>query len=319
MKLQNIKALTAQFPEIKSLVQGVNPEHLVIHVEPLDRNALYREIVSVPTVIYDSARPHEEGLYEERVYRSERPDGLYVLVPSHGNRERPVRKSGEFLRHVADMENPCPRIVVFRQTVWFGTSEQQLPVGSGPKTGKEVRIDIYKPPKSGISNLLEEANVSKNIRLTKGAIELLNAFARGYPSVGSMGNDLLRMRTAVARIYSLAKEFQFGAYLHGLREAVRSARAPKTLGKVGDYSVSVERIRNEASVSVEWNDILVTFVVPDVEADNPKISVSNADFTLDEAANLTQGFVKAWKSLYKPIPQPAMFDVLRPENTAPMP
>ncbi len=318
MKPQNIKALTTQFPEIKPLVRGVDPEHLVIHVEPLDRNALYREIISVPTVIYDSARPHEEGLYEERAYRSERPEGLHVLVATDGNRARPIRKPGEFLRHVADMENPCARIVVLRQTVWFETTERQLPVGSGRKTGKEVRIDIYKPPKCGISNLLEEADVSRNIRLSEGAIDLLATFARGYPSVGSMGSDLPRMKTALARMKSVAEEFQFGAYLHGLREAVRSARASKTFGEIGGYRVSVERIRNEASISIERNDALLTFRIPDVETDHPRVAISNADFTLDEAAHLTQGFVKAWKSLYKPIPQPAMFDVLRSADNAPM-
>lgn len=320
MKPQNIKIQTARFPEIKSLIRRVRPEDLVIHVEPLDKNALYREIASTTNSVYDSARPDEEGLYEERVYRAERPEGLYVLVPVISTRERPVRLAGEFLRHLADVENPCPRIVVCRETVWFETTERQLPIGYGRKTGHEVRIDVYLPPKSGMERLLEEADVSKNIRLNPEKLWMMKAFTNGYGSVGAKGSDMTRMQEALKRVEQLESLFQFGAYLKGLREAVVVASDDRRVlvGKIGDLDLRVEYEASGANVFIANESTKINFRVNVLSNDDPKIVIVEPDFTLDEAAHLVREFVKAWKKLYKPLPQPAMFGILRPADNAPM-
>lgn len=322
MKTQNVKTQTARFPEIKALIKGVRPEDLVIHVEPLDKTALYREIASTTNSVYDSARPDEEGLYEERVYRTERPLGSHVLVPVTATRERPIRLAGEFLRHIADVESPCPRIVVCRKTVWFETTERQLPVGCGRKTGHEVRIDVYLPPKSGMERLLEEADVSKNVRLNPEKLWMMEAFTNGYGSVGAKGSDKHRMKEALERVMRLEAEFQFGAYLRGLREAVVSTVGGVSVfaGKVGDFDL---RVRHDfgasgAHVSISNETTKVNFRISVLGNDDPKIVIVEPDFTLDEAAHLVREFVAAWKKLYKPLPQPAMFGILRPSDNAPM-
>lgn len=322
MKPQNVKTQTARFPEIKPLIKGIRPEDLVIHVEPLDKNALYREVALTTNSVYDAARPDEEGLYEERVYRTERPFGSHVLVPVVSTRERPVRLAGEFLRHLADVENPCPRIVVCRKTVWFETTERQLPVGSGRKTGCEIRIDVYLPPKSGMERLLEEADVSRNVRLNPEKLWMMEAFTNGYGSVGAKGSDKPRMKEALDRLLRIEAEFQFGAYLRGLREAVVSTfgGAQVLAGKVGDFDLRVHHDYkgSGAHVSIANESTKVNFRISVLRDDDPKIVIVEHDFVLDEAAHLVSEFVKAWKKLYKPIPQPAMFGILRPTDNAPM-
>lgn len=320
MKLQNVKTQTARFPEIKPLIKGVRPEDLVIHVEPLDKNALYRVIASTTNTVYDSARPGEEGLYEERVYRTERPEGLYVLVPITANRKRPALRSSEFLRHIAGVENPCPRIVVCRKTVWFETTERQLPVGSGRKTGCEVRIDVYLPPKSGMARLLEEADVSSNVRLNSEMLGIMEAPSNDFPCVGSMGSDLPRIKHALVRMGEIEWFFQFGAYLRGLREAViaTSGNVRVFAGKIGDFDLRVHYERSGATIVIGNETSKASFCVSVLEHDDPKIFLVDHDFTIDEAECLVSGFVKAWKKLYKPIPQPAMFGILRPTDNAPM-
>ncbi len=317
MKPQNVKAKLAQFPEIKPLVKGVHPDDLIIHVEPLDKSALYREVVwASGTAIYDPNRPHQAGIVTERVYRTVRTaEGHELEVPNGG--KRPTSLTGFFLRHLAQIENPCKRVIVWQQIVWYETQEGQRPLESGRRFGTEIRIDVYLPPKTGIERLLAETNLSKNVRLTPPLLSsmMMEVEMGMHRTFGH--SDAANMEKAVERFREIAETFQFGAYFHGLRE-VAEARSPgKSEGVVEGYRVSTATEGNRIKVTIERDDVCVE--LSGIRGlDNPKFAISNEGFTLDEADALVTGFVGAWKKSYRPVAQSELLDILRPADGAPM-
>lgn len=317
MKPQNIKNQTTRFPEIKPLVKGVNPEDLFIHVEPLDGNALYREVVwASGTAVYDDKRPNQAGIVTERVFRTvQTAEGHKLEAPNGG--KRPNHLTGFFLRHLAQVENSCKRIIVWQQIAWYETQEGQRPLESGRRLGTEIRIDVYLAPKTGIERLLAETDVSKNVRLTPSLVDsIMIEVGMDTHRCGGF-DDADKMEKAVARLTSIADTFAFGAYFHGLREVLKISKCLKMAGDVEGFAIRTKTEGKRTKISIEKDDVAVEFE-GDVNLDDPAFHVSNSGFTLDEAEKLTTEFVKAWKKLYRPLPQPAMFGILRPTDNAPM-
>lgn len=317
MKTQNIKSQTVRFPEIKPLVKGVRPEDLTIHVEPLDASALYREVVwASGTAVYDEKRPNQAGIVTERVYRTvQTAEGHKLEAPNGG--KRPSHLSGFFLRHLAQVENPCKRIVVWQQIAWYETQEGQRPLESGRRLGTEIRIDVYLAPKTGIERLLAETDVSKNVRLTTPLVDsMMIEVGMDTHRTGSFA-DADKMEKAVKRLSSIAKTFEFGAYFHGLREVLKMSKRSGMAGEIDGFSIRTKTEGRHTKIVIEKGDVTVEFE-GDVNIDDPGFNISNSGFTLDEAETLTTEFVRAWKKLYKPFPQPAMLGVLRPTDNAPM-
>ena len=317
MKPQNIRNQSARFPEIKPLIKGVNPEDLTIHVEPLDANALYREVVwASGTAVYDEKRPHQAGIVTERVYRTVQTSEGHVLENPNGGK-RPTHLAGFFLRHLAQIENPCKRVVVWQQIAWYETQEGQRPLESGRRFGTEVRIDVYLAPKTGVERLLAETDVSKNVRLTAPLVDsMMIEVGMETHRTGNL-SDADKMEKAVGRLSSIAKAFEFGAYFHGLREVLKMSKCVKMSGEVEGFSIRTKTEGKRTKIAIEKDDVSVEFE-GDVNLDDPGFGISNSGFTLDEAEKLTTEFVKAWKRLYRPLPQPTMFGVLRPTDNAPM-
>lgn len=317
MKLQNIKNHVARFPEIKPLIKGVNPENLVIHVEPMDKNALYREVAwASGTAIYDKNRPNQAGLITERAYRTVREaDGHKLEIPNDG--KPPRHLAGFFLRHLARVEEPCKRVIVWQQIVWYETQEGQRPLESGRKFDTEVRIDVYLPPKTGVTRLFQETDVSKNVRLSPQMLDsILIEVGMGTHKAGNLP-DAENMENAAKRLRSIAKAFQFGAYFRGLRETMEVSCSRECEGKIGDYAIRTAIENSRLRVVLERGNVSVEFTGSRT-CDDPNFTISNAGFTLDEADTLTSGFVKAWKELYWPNPQPGMLEILLPVDNAPM-
>lgn len=305
----------ARFPEIRSLIRGARTEDLIIHVEPLDKDALYREVVwNSETAVYDANRPNQAGIVSERVYRTVKTANGYQLESPY---ERlPRHLSGGFLRHLAKIDNPCERIVVWQQIAWYEAQEGQRPIVSGRRLGTETRVDVYLPPKTGIQRLLLETDVSKNVRLTSPIIDSIRVEVSMETHKSGKFADWQEMEKAVDRLRTIAAEFQFGAYFHGLREVAMATNCHKLAGEVGGFRVGVEFEGKRLRVVVENGDVTVAFS-GDPNRDDPCFTIANSDFTLDEAHTLTKEFVRAWKAPYRPIPQPAMFGILRPTDNAP--
>lgn len=318
MNPQGVKNQTARFPEIKTLIKGIRPENLVIHVEPLDKDALYREVAwASGTVIYDDNRPDQAGIVTERVYRTVQTAEGHKLEAPFGDKS-PRHLSGFFLRHLAKVEEPFKRIVVWQHVAWYETQEGQRPVESGRRIGNEVRIDVYLVPKTGMDRLLLETDVSKNVRLTNALVNSMMIEMEMGTLRNSGFSDADKMEKAVERLDSIAKTFQFGAYFHGLREIIKISSSAKLAGEINGFSVRTTCEEGKRTkVVIEKNDVAVEFE-GNVERDNPAFSVSNSGFTLDEAQELTSEFVKEWKKLYVPDVDFTMFSTLKPVDNAPM-
>lgn len=318
MTPQNRKVQEARFPEIKALTKGVRSEDLVIHVEPLDREALYREVVwNSGTTIYDPKRPGQAGIMSERVYRVSQGAEGHALEPV--NVDKKSRSLPEFfLRNIARVQDPCKRTIVWQQVTWFETTEAQRPVESGRCVGTEVRIDIYLPPKTGMERLLVETDASKNVRLSSGIINSILIWgAMGHYLPKGEINDGPALLAAVERLEEIAQTFQFGAYLRGLREVVESTASQTSRGRLGDFEITCQKSPKLVTIRIESGDSALSFC-GDMSKDDPKFAINNSDFTLDEADALAKVFVTEWKKLHKPLPQPAMFGILRPSDNAPM-
>lgn len=312
MTPRNRKTLEARFPEIKSLTKGVPSENLTIHVETMCGQNLYRVFSRAreSVQIYDDSRPDQAGISKETVYRTNRTDNGWGLDPTFIN-----GRMGEFFRHIADIDTPWQRIVVCKATFWFETTEKQLPLESGRRTGIDVRIDVFLPPKGGIGSLLEETDVSKNVRLSGEILDVLNMNALGLPNA-RFKTDAHQLIRAFERVGEIAHDFQFGAYLRGLRETVEVA-AEKSCGEVGEFKIACHRTGVCVTVEIRKGNSVVE-LAGSVWDDDPKFSVVGGNFTLDEGTAIVRGFVAEWKKLYRPLPQPAMFGKLRPMDLAPM-